>query len=38
MTIRVYAAGHEERALHVVIDRAARIRLRRGNYEAADEE
>ena len=38
MTIRVYVAGHEEDALRVVIDRGARIRLRRGAYNAADEE
>ena len=37
MTIRVYAAGHEEAALRVVIDRAARIRLHRGEDNAVDE-
>ena len=37
MTIRVYAAGHEEAALCVVIDRAARIRLHRGEDNAVDE-
>ena len=30
MTIRVYALGHKEDFVDVVIDRAARIRLARG--------
>lgn len=38
MTIRVYVAGHEEDALRVVIDRAARIRLHRGEENALAEE
>ena len=30
MTVRIYAAGYEADAVHVVIDRAARIRIERG--------
>lgn len=38
MTIRVYVMGYEEDALCVVIDKAARIRLQRGEADAVDEE
>ena len=38
MTIRVYAVGHEQDALRVVIDQAARIRLHRGVRRVDEEE
>ena len=38
MTIRVYVPKQEGNALRVVIDRAARIRMQRGEQERADEE
>ena len=38
MTIRVYAVGHEQDALRVVIDQAARIRLHRGARRVDEEE
>ena len=38
MTIRVYAVGHEQDALRVVIDQAARIRLHRGASHVDEEE
>ena len=37
MTIRVYVEGHMKDAVYVVIDRAARIRLQRGDGNASDE-